>query len=584
MKCKGNRVVKVLGFFSSLVAIAAVIIILNACANADEARPAAAGTYYSNMIATDTMSGNYLAGRFAQRQQDWDSAQKFMNQVMSFDKDNTVLRQRAFLLTLGAQQYDKAKELANEVASDKDGAELANIYLACDALSRNDYKGAIDFVNKLPDDGFGQYTKPLLTAWSLAGEGKKDEALKLLQKDADPNDPTYNMHAGLMEEMTGDMKAAGVHYKIAMENGLTMHTAIIVANYYLRSGQPDTAKTIYDSLGKLYAFNPFSGALESQGAGAKPNITRAADGAGVALFDLATLLFERRAYDSAQIYGSMVLLLSPKSPFAAMMMGDIAALNDQHDKAIEDYDSIAKDSPLYWLSRTRVAEVYEAENRLDQSVALLTELSKMKETHVQALVSLGDLYRRHDKYQEAFNAYDAALASADKITEDQWPIVYARGMALERLNNWQMAEKDLLTALRFQPDNPMILNFIGYSWADKGVHLDQALDFIKRAVAQRPDDGYILDSYGWALYRTGNYKEAVVWMEKAIGIIPDDSTMLDHLGDAYWQVGRQNEARFKWRRAHELSKDASFRASLEHKLQGGLEPMPAMVAHKDTNL
>lgn len=577
---------KPFNFFGSLVATAAVIVSLNLYAKADESAHEApqVSPHLSAMIAGNTLAGNYLAGRFAQRQQDWDSAQKYMNEVMSFDKDNDVLRQRAFLLTLGAGEYDRAKALAKEVASDADGAELADIYLACDALARNDYQGAIDYVSKLPDDGFGQYTKPLLTAWSLVGEGKKADALKLLQKDSDPSDPTYNIHAGLMEELTGDEKAAGVHYKAAMDSGLTMHTAIIVANYYLRNGQPDTAKTIYDSLGKLYAFNPFTSALTEKGASAKPNITRAADGAGIALFDLATLLFERRAYDSAQIYGSMVLLLSPKSPFAEMMMGDIAALNDQQDKAIEDYNSIAQDSPLYWLSRTRVAEVYESENDLDQAVNLLTQLSQIKETREQALVSLGDLYRRHDKYQEAFNAYDAALASVDKITEEQWPIVYARGMALERLHNWQMAEKDLLTALRFQPDNPMILNFIGYSWADKGVHLDQALDFIRRAVAQRPDDGYILDSYGWALYRTGNYKEAVNWMEKATSIIPDDSTMLDHLGDAYWEVGRQNEARFKWKRAHELSKDATFRAAIEHKLQDGVSPLPSQIAHKDTNL
>lgn len=572
---------KLFKFFGSVVAAAAIVVSLNSCAHADETAALLPAPRLS-MIANNTLSGNYLAGRFAQRQQDWNSAQRFMNEVMAFDADNTLLRQRAFLLTLGAQQYDRARELAREVAKDKDGAELADIYLACDALSRDDFKGAIELVNKLPDDGFGQYTKPLLTAWALVGMGKKAEGLKLLQKGSDPSDPTYNMHAGLMEELTGDMKAAGTHYKTAMENGLTMHTAIIVGNYYLRNGQPDTARTIYETLGKLYAFNPFMGA--AAGATVRSNVGRAADGAAIALFDLATLLFERRAYDSAQIYGSMVLLLSPKSPFAAMMMGDIAALNDQHGKAIEDYNSIARDSPLYWLSRTRIAEVYEAEGHLDQAVALLTELSQTKETHLQALVSLGDMHRRHDQYQQAFNAYDTALSSVEKISEEHWPIVYARGMSLERLNNWQLAEKDLLQALKFQPDNPMILNFIGYSWADKGMHLDQALDFIRRAVAQRPDDGYILDSYGWALYRTGNYKEAVVWMEKAIGIIPDDSTMLDHLADAYWQVGRKNEARFKWHRAHELSKDAGFRAAVEHKLINGVTPPPSVIAHKETSL
>ena len=166
-------------------------------------------------------------------------------------------------------------------------------------------------------------------------------------------------------------------------------------------------------------------------------------------------------------------------------------------------------------------------------------------------------------------------------SNDQWPVIYARGMAQERLNNWDMAEKDLLKALEMQPDNPMILNFIGYSWADKGVHIEQALKYIRRAVAMRPDDGYMVDSLGWALYRAGQYTESVEWLEKAVGIVADDSTILDHLGDAYWQAGRKNEARFKWQRAHELSKDAGFRTSLEHKLSSGVDAAPAQVAHTD---
>ena len=155
---------KLYKFFGSLVVTAAIVVTLNSCAHADETAQKFIPSPRLSMIANNTLSGNYLAGRFAQRQQDWNSAQRFMNEVMSFDANNTLLRQRAFLLTLGAQQYDRAKELARQVAHDKDGAELADIYLACDALAHDDFKGAIELVNKLPDDGFGQYTKPLLTA------------------------------------------------------------------------------------------------------------------------------------------------------------------------------------------------------------------------------------------------------------------------------------------------------------------------------------------------------------------------------------------------------------------------------------
>lgn len=575
---------KVFRVLSSFVLAAFVTLSLNSCASAQQARMDTPG----NLSAADipagrTLSGNYLAGRFAQRQQDWDAAQHYMNAVIAHDEGNTLLEQRAFLLSIGAMQYARARELAENLKAGNDNVDLALIYLSCDALARGDYAAALKSIERLPEDGFGQYTKPLLSAWAHAGRQEYAKALKLLRDKSDDSDPTYNIHAGLIQEMAQDAQAAEKHYRAAMENGLTMHTAVIVANFFRNAGKPHVAKTIYEGLGKVYPLNAFTSA-PAQTDKAAPNITRASEGAAVALFELATLLYERRAYDSAQIYGSMVLLLDPKSPFATMMMGDIAALHGQYQKAIDSYDTVAENSPLYWLSRMRVAEVYEISDNVDRAVALLTDLSKKKNTRLQALVSLGDMHRRHEDFASALKAYDEALSGVETVAEEHWPIIYARGMALERLNNWERAEKDLLQALAFQPDNPMILNFIGYTWADKGVHLDKALDYIRRAVAMRPDDGYIVDSLGWALYKTGDYKEAVQWLERAVGIVPDDSTILDHLGDAYWQVGRSAEARFKWKRAHELSRDTGFRAVVERKLIRGIEPVPAQVAHKEAKL
>jgi tetratricopeptide (TPR) repeat protein len=577
--------VKVFQVAGALVLAATVSFTLNACAADQQAKLPTAPNFASAepAPAANTLSGSYLAGRFAQRQQDWDAAQNYMNEVTKFDEGNELLEQRAFLLSMGAMQYSRARELAQKIAQDPENIELASIYLACDALAREDYKGALGYIEKLPEDGFGQYTKPLLTAWAKVGAGDSRGAVAVLSDKADAEDPTFNIHAALIAELAGDKKTAGKHYREAMANGLTLHTAVLAANFFQRDNQPEISKAIYDNLGKLYPFSPFINAVKPANETPR-NITRAADGAAVALFDLATLLYERRAYDSAQIYGAMVLLLAPKAPFAMMMMGDIAALHGNYRKAVDDYDTIAKNQPLYWLSRVRVSEVMEISHNLPQAIAMLEDLSKNKETKLEALVSLGDLHRRHEDFASALKAYDAALATIDKPTEEHWPLIYARGMARERMNDWAGAEKDLLQALAFQPDNPMILNFIGYSWADKGMHMDKALDYIRRAVAQRPDDGYIVDSLGWALYRAGNYKESIEWLERAVSIVPDDSTILDHLGDAYWQSGRKNEAKFKWQRAHELSRDTAFRATVENKITRGIDAKPAMVAHSDSKL
>lgn len=532
-----------------------------------------------------TLSGNYLAGRFAQRQQDWDSAQKFMSSVLDHDDHNSQLVQRTFLLALGAGNYGKAKALAEEIAGMKENTELAVIFLSSEALSRGDYEGAMRILDKLPAEGFGQYTKPLLTTWSLIGQGKKDEALKLLAANASPDDPTYRIHAGMIEELSGNMNAAEKHYRIAMATGLDLHTAILVGNFYERYGEPDITRSIYRKLDQLYPFSPFASILATRAPGRviEPNISRAAEGAALALFDLASLLYGKRAYDSALIYNSMAELLAPQFPFAKLMSGDIAALHNRHGRALEAYHAIDRESPIFWISRMRVAEIHESSGHLDDAIKILTEMTASKPTRVQALVSLGDTYRRHNFFEKAIDAYDQAVAGVVPLTPEYWPVIYARGIAKERLNRWEPAEKDLLQALSFQPDNPMILNFLAYSWAEQGINLDKALEYAKQAAALRPNDGYILDSYGWTLFRQAKYQEAIAWLEQAVAQIPNDSTLLDHLGDAYWQVGRQNEAQNQWRHAHDLSQDPSFKKVVQQKIRHGIV-VPSQVEHKQAKL
>lgn len=578
---------KKLQFLSVLFITVGVMAFLNACANGETTQKAEEVYALNDVFVppSATLSGNYLAGRFAQRRQDWDAAQNFMGAVADFDNENVMMSQRAFLLALGAGEYSKARTLAKKVSAEPGQSELAVIYLVCDHLSRNEYSEAIATLDSLPEEGFGDYTKPLLKAWALVGLNKKAEAQKLLADNAEPSDASYRLHAGLIEELSGDMNAAAAHYKVAIENGLSLHGAIMVSRFFERYGQPEVSKIIYDHLAKLYPFNPFSGAMGTDDA-AIPNIRRAAEGAGYALFDIATLLYERKAYDSAQVYGSLVNLLVPHSSFALLMMGDIAAIHSHFGKAVANYEAIPEGSPLYWLSRMRVAEVYENNKDYAKAETLLAKLASRKETRFQALVTLGDIHRRKEDFAGALKAYDEALTGVDNLTADHWPVIYARGMSLERLNNWERAEKDLLKALEFQPENPMILNFIGYSWADKGIHLDKAIGYIRKAVALRPQDGYILDSLGWALYRTGDFHGSIEWLEKAIVQVPEDSTILDHLGDAYWQVGRETEARFQWKRALQATKDAAFKNIITTKIRTGIERAPeqTIAAQKEVKL
>jgi Flp pilus assembly protein TadD len=196
----------------------------------------------------------------------------------------------------------------------------------------------------------------------------------------------------------------------------------------------------------------------------------------------------------------------------------------------------------------------------------------------EPMIELGDLLRGRDRFAEAVTAYDAGIARVEKVEPRHWRLFYSRAVALERAGEWPRAEKDLQHALELEAEQPLVLNYLGYSWIDKGLNLETALKMIKRAVELRPNDGYIIDSLGWAYYRLGDFTKATQTLEHAIELLPEDPTINDHLGDAYWQAGRLAEARFQWRRALQFKPEAGDVKTIEGKLDRGLAKLPAAAA------
>ncbi|MGI9406905.1 MAG: tetratricopeptide repeat protein, partial [Hyphomicrobiaceae bacterium] len=189
---------------------------------------------------------------------------------------------------------------------------------------------------------------------------------------------------------------------------------------------------------------------------------------------------------------------------------------------------------------------------------------------LRVLLTLGTVQRGHENFSKAAEVYSRAIALIKRPTKRHWRYYYSRGVSYERMNEWPKAEADLKKALELNPDQPLILNYLGYSWVDQNVNLKVALDLIKKAVKVKPDDGYFVDSLGWAYYRQGNYPEAAKYLERAAELRPDDPTINDHLGDAYWHVGRILEARYQWRQSLTLEPEEKEAVKIRRKLERGL--------------
>jgi Flp pilus assembly protein TadD len=314
-------------------------------------------------------------------------------------------------------------------------------------------------------------------------------------------------------------------------------------------------------------------ALLERGGSPKPPFADAAGGMADALLGIAEALHQEQGNRMAVVYARLAMFARPDLAEAALLIGDMMAEQDNHDAAIAAYQAVAPASPLWHLAELRRARALYDMERQDEAFQLLEQLAATDPERIDALVQLGDLLRRDERYNESEDAYSRAVERIGEPKPEHWTLFYARGIAYERTEQWPEAEKDFLHALELEPEQPFVLNYLGYSWVDMGRHLDRAKGMLYRAVELRPDDGFIVDSLGWVHYRLGEYDDAVEQLERAVELEPGDPVINDHLGDAYWRVGRHREARYQWRRALSLEPEEGTVAAIQEKLRQGL-PKP----------
>jgi len=299
------------------------------------------------------------------------------------------------------------------------------------------------------------------------------------------------------------------------------------------------------------------------------------DGIAEALFNLSGTLGQSRSVDLALIYSRLALWIKPVFPQAKILVGDLLDILERREEALSAFASVEKTSSHYWGARLRRATILNTLKRDDEAETLLRGMAEEEPQRSDALIQLGDMLRAADKFEDASEAYSRAIVRTGDLCEEDWSLFYSRGITYERSKKWELAEQDFLRALELRPDQPFVLNYLGYSWVDQGRNLDRAKKMIQEAVRRRPNDGYIVDSLGWVLYRLGDFKGATRQLERAVTLRPEDPTINDHLGDAYWRIGRRLEARFQWRRALSLEPEADQVPLIEKKLRRGMADLPA---------
>ena len=532
---------------------------------------------------SDSPLGGYLAGRLARRELDGAEASKYFSQALDDDPENPDILNSAFLALHNQGRMSEAVVLARRLVDVKPNAAVAGLTLAIDAVMRGEYGEAEERLNILPLQGYNALLAPLLSAWVAVGQGRFAVAHTKIDS-IDSNQAFFvfrDFHRALISDLAGENKIAERSYLAAhdVQSGGSYRTVTALGGFYQRSGRLDDATALYED---FLENNPdsvwFEAALARVAEGRHTQLmTRdARDGAAEAMFGVASALLQENASKAALIYSRLAVYLKPEFDAGNMLLGETLEVFDKHEDAIAAFELIPADSPLSWTARLKIASNLDELDRTEEAVALLRRLSVERPGRSDALISMGDMLRGQERWRESITAYDEAFERIGTPERRHWRSLYARGISLERAREWPSAERDFLTALDLVPDQPFVLNYLGYSWVDQGINLERALEMIERAVDLRPNDGYIIDSLGWAHYRLGNYQRAVDYLEQASEDLPGDSTINDHLGDALWRVGRRFEANFQWQRALTLGadEDAEIIEAIKQKLEHGLLPSP----------
>ena len=543
----------------------------------------AEGSSDEQIRLSNSLAGNYLAARIAATDNDTENAAVFFRKALSLDGGNPNLKLQSFLNFVSNGDFAEGVALGDEIAAAEDSPEIVGIILAVDDLRKKSWAKAESRLDRPWRSALDRLMAGLILGWVKQGQGDLAAALKTVDELNGP--PWFDLfvqyHGGLMALASGKPIEAVKRLDQAYNNrsggqaANETYARVIesLAQAHFEAGDATRAVAlIEDGLNRAPQNPGFRRMSERLSEGRDPGfaVASARRGAGEVFLNLGTAIDKEGGEQFARIYLRLAHSLTEDD----VVVTELAELLDRQGMEGEAnvlFSRVPETSPLYRIARLEIALNLD---QLEDLAAARKELDALLESGPDDLIahlSYGAVLARHDKFGDAIGIYQKIIDRIEKPQRFHWNLYYRLGIAYERTKQWPKAEETFRKALELYPDQPSVLNYLGYSWVDQSQNLQEGLDMIRKAVELQPNDGYMVDSLGWAYYRLKRFQEAVVELERAVELRPGDPTINDHLGDAYWRANRKLEATFQWNHALALDPPEADIPRIEDKLENGLD-------------
>ena len=507
--------------------------------------------------------GAYLAGRVAHIRKDFGHAADYSKIAYSQDPGNIDLLDKLYLLLASKGRIDEAAEYARKAVELKTTNGFAYMLIAINDMHNQNYESSIKTLEQINDPMYQALITPLINAWNYAGLNQQKKAfatLNLLNKEEGLG-TIYRQHRAMLLDYFGRNREAAEAYDQLLQDKnaeISVRLLEIITNFYIRTDQKDIAVALMNSTVNNQSLDSLLSHLRQDVNAADPKTTQPVlysvqAGAAEALFTVASTFRYDEALDVAHMYTALAIYMNPKYSTAKILMADIFEAREMFDDADAIYDSINKDDIAYYPAQLKKARNLIKQGDLQGAEILLESLGEDYDD-IQIYIELGDILRLNNRFPEAVEYYDRAIAKA-KNPVTLWVLYYAKGVSMEKYGKWQEAEESLMKAYNIKK-HFLVLNHLGYTWIRQNKNINQAFDMIVEAYNQAPFEPSINDSLGFALYNLGYYTMSLPYLEKAVELYPSSAIISSHLGDAYWFAHRKNEARFQWRHALQMKDDS----------------------------